>query len=476
VGIMSFLNFYPVALTFLARSFLQPDSSFLSFSTGIVPRQFKTAKVIPIYKAGDKNCVDNYRPISLLCSFSKILEKLMANRLTSYIETNSILSDFQFGFRKKHSTEHPMILFLSKITNAINNNESTIAIFCDLQKAFDTCDHKIMETKLSNIGVRGVELKWFNSYLYKRNQFVTLGAVSSSRREVSRGVPQGSILGPILFLIYINDLPCASTLFPQLFADDTTLLESGKNVNMLVKNVNREFHKIVEYFRSNKMLLHPGKTKFMIFNSPRDLDVKIFIDNNNIGQPFNPILRTEIEGVSNDSIKFLGVNFDPNLSFKKHLKSITAKISRSLFIIQRAKNMLSENALLTIYYSMVHCHLNYGLNIWSCANKSNIKPLINMQKRAVRVITSSKYNAHTEPIFKKLNILPVLQLITYSRLFFIHNYLQQRLPTCFKNTWLTNQERRGGFSQVLRNQDDLYVPFSRTNTSGRLPLHSMPIT
>jgi hypothetical protein len=448
----------------------------LSFSKGIVPRQFKVAKVIPIFKSGDKSSADNYRPISLLCSFSKILEKIMAGRLTSYLEENKILSEHQFGFRKGHATEHPMVLFLNKIAEAINNKDATISIFCDLQKAFDTCDHKIMMKKLLNIGIIGCELEWFSSYLSHRTQFVSLGDVVSTRREITRGVPQGSILGPLLFLIYINDLPCASSLFSLLFADDTTLSESGSNIHELTAKVNCEFQKIVEYFRANKMLLHPDKTKFMIFNPPRIHETKLFINNTNSGLPTDPILCKELECVTGGTIKFLGVNFDPDLSFKVHINSLKAKISKSLYIIQRAKNLLSDKALLTLYYSMIHCHLNYGLNIWSCANKTTIKQLTVIQKRAIRTISNSKYNDHTEPIFKKLKILPIDLLIQFSRLLFFHNFTNKNLPTCFSNTWVTNMERGGANSHLLRNHSDFYVPFARTKTSERLPLNILPST
>ena len=169
---------------------------------GWFPLQFKIAKVIPIFKSGDKASMDNYRPISLLSAFSKILEKIVASRLLIFLNENDILSKWQFGFRGGHSTSHPMVHFINKVTESLNNKKHTIGIFCDLKKAFDTCDPNILLLKLKKYGIQGTELNWFKSYLSDRKQFVNIKNSSSPLLEIKLGVPQGSILGPLLFLLY----------------------------------------------------------------------------------------------------------------------------------------------------------------------------------------------------------------------------------------------------------------------------------
>ena len=196
--------------------------------------------------------MDNYRPIALLSNFSKILEKVICTRLMTFLDVNNLLSDSQFGFRKKHSTTHPLVHFMNFVSNAFNKKHHVISIFCDLRKAFDTVNSKILFKKLFKLGIRNNELLWFKNYLSNRKQFVCVNNKISSLKDVLLGVPQGSILGPILFLLYINDLPNASLLYALLFADDTTLLASGPNLNELFQHVNNEFHKIVYFFRKKK--------------------------------------------------------------------------------------------------------------------------------------------------------------------------------------------------------------------------------
>ena len=282
---------------------------------------------------------------------------------------------------------HPMVKLLNTVSKALNKKRHTIAIFCDLRKAFDTCSHNILFSKMEKLGIHGLTLQWFKSYLSERQQYVSLDGIISNMLEIAIGVPQGSILGPILFLIYINDLPECSTLLALLFADDTTLLASGDNIDDLIIYVNEELRKIVTFFRANKLSLHPAKTQFMIFtnsNAIKNKDVKLYIDMNNPGGA-NSNLVVPINRITCNSdfpaIKFLGILFDPELNFKLHVRSISTKISKALFILRTVKNILSEKSLKTLYYSLIHCHLIYGIHVWSSTSLSNLNELIKKTKK-----------------------------------------------------------------------------------------------
>jgi hypothetical protein len=456
-----------------------------SLNSGIVPAKLKIAKVIPLYKSGDCLDMNNYRPISLLSSFSKILEKIVHSRLYDYLDSNSLITPHQFGFRPNHSTCHPMTLLLNKITASLNDKKHSILIFCNLKKAFDTCNHKILLKKLSLLGITGTELQWFKSYLTDRFQYVSLNNVDSILLTILTGVPQGSILGPLLFLIYINDLPNCSNLYSQLFADDTALSASSPNLIDLFSFVNTEFHKLCTYFRKNMLSLHPDKTKFLFIspsNSPVPQELKIKINNNNQGENdpsriFELICVTTQDKVP--AIKYLGVFFDSQLNFKYHINQISKKLSFALYSLRSVKNFLPPHSLKTLYYSLFHCHLIYGLEIWSSVPSSTLNPLIIKQKSAIRILANKSYNAHTEPLFKSLEILPLNDLILLSKLKFFHSYVYNNIPHAFASTWMTSVEQRhiGGhsnFAYNLRNNDDYYVPFARTAFLSRFPLFDFP--
>jgi Reverse transcriptase (RNA-dependent DNA polymerase)/Endonuclease/Exonuclease/phosphatase family len=457
----------------------------LSLSSGEIPVQFKIAKVIPIFKSGDKSLMDNYRPISLLNVFSKVLEKLVHNRLTIFLENNKLISNSQYGFRKNHSTIHPLVKFLNFITEAFNNKEHCLAIFCDMRKAFDTVDHDILLTKLHNLGIQGTELNWFKNYLKGRQQFVFINGTSSNLREILLGVPQGSILGPLLFILYINDLPKISKFFTSLFADDTKLLAKHKDPKSLCEFVNAEFHKVTTFFRAHKLSMHTCKTKFMVFSTShmvRNLDFSIVLNNNNFGlNDLNLIFPLQQVKSNSDvsAIKFLGFYMDENLNFKHHIQYISKKLSSALYFIRSAKHFLTQKSLKALYYSLFHCHIIYAIHIWSCSAESNYKDLVLKQKNAIRLICAAPYNAHTEPLFKKQGILPLKDLILYFKLQFMQQYVQGYLPETFTGEWLTALEiaEEDELPNLRnRNYDDFIIPFARLTLTERFPLTSFPKT
>ena len=294
----------PTNVVKLSAPYIATQLSYLinySFDRGIFPDQLKIGKICPIHKQGDKKLIANYRPISILPVFSKVYEKAIYTRLDSFLKSNNILTDNQYGFRKGHSTFMPNQDLYDKISLASQNNEHVIAIFLDLAKAFDTIDHSIMCDKLYYCRVRGTALELFRNYLSNRKQYVSYNGVTSRFLDVSLGVPQGSILGPLLFIVYINDfVKSTSTLTSYLFADDTTVLHSDRDFINLTSMVNSELCKISAWFKSNRLTLNAAKSNYIIFGSKRlpstDCSKLISMDGTYLGRV--------------ESTKFLGVLID----------------------------------------------------------------------------------------------------------------------------------------------------------------------
>ncbi len=293
----------------------------LSFNMGTVPVGLKTAKVSPIYKTGPIDFLGNYRPISVLPCISKILERLMYTRLSNFLTKHSIIGNSQFGFRKNHSTAMALTTIVDKIAHALDSNDVTFGIFLDLAKAFDTVDHKIIIRKLEHYGVRGIALNWFSSYLSDRKQTVTFKNYLSSYNDVKCGVPQGSILGPLLFIIYINDCTNVSDVLDFVkFADDTNVFSSAKDEHILANILNLELAKLSDWFIANKLSLNIEKTKFIYFSKRRRKnESEIIIDGKKIEQVQN--------------IKFLGIQIDEKLNWIEQSKILCKKLSRNSGVI-----------------------------------------------------------------------------------------------------------------------------------------------
>ena len=241
-----------------------------SFNKGIYPNKLKTAKVVALHKKRASDNPTNYRPISLLSIFSKIIGKLMYKRLSEFLEINNVIHSLQFGFRRKHSTADALISLTERIKQTIDDDNYGCGIFIDLKKAFDTVNHLILFKKLEHYGIRGIPLERFKSYLNNRKQYVSVCGNISETLEITSGVPQGSVLGPLLFLLYINDLPLVSkklTFF--LFADDTNIYYESSDVLEIQKTVNKELKKVRKWLEANRLALNTEKNNFVLFHPPR---------------------------------------------------------------------------------------------------------------------------------------------------------------------------------------------------------------
>ena len=281
----------------------------LSFSQGEFPSPLKIATVTPIFKAGDPELPTNYRPISILPVFTKVIEKIVCKRLNKYLHDKDILSKSQFGFRRGLSTEMPLVLTTNFIHNALDQGDHVLGIFLDLEKAFDVVSHDILLMKMEFYGIRGTPLSWFRSYLANRKQAVRIPPIVSEYREVACGVPQGSVLGPQLFLLFINDLcSLTSPLKFFLFADDTTLLLKGPNLNDLVTRMNNELVNLSQWFQSNKLSLNISKSQCIIFSLNPN------VRNSSISVKIN---ETQLKQTSHT--RFLGVIVDNRLSWNEHV-------------------------------------------------------------------------------------------------------------------------------------------------------------
>ena len=452
-----------------------------SFETGILPERLKISRTVPIFKAGSTINLSNYRPISCLPTISKIFERIVAKQLLSFVESNDILYAFQFGFQSGKSTVHPLIHIVDYISKAFNNDEFVIAVFLDLQKAFDLVDHDILCMKLEKIGVRGLALKWFKSYLSNRKQFVMVnGTLSDFFAMINISVLQGSILGPLLFLIFINDMHSSNKLLNIHFADDTSGLCKGKNFDELVSFVNTELQKLGIWLRSNKLAINASKTKIMIFHPKGKIipDASFFFNNNDLDVPVDPDLVYPIERIHNNSVpcpayKILGVYVDENLTFDYHIKTVLNKISKSMFSLNKVKNFLSTSALKSIYYALVHPHFLYCLPVVSCTSQKNINSLSLKQKRCIRTIAKSRYNAHSEPLFYELKILPFPDLILHQKLSFMHSIAFSYAPlSFFMDPMFPRNLDFETHQYPLRNRDQFFIPRCKNLFLNRFPLYS----
>ena len=395
-----------------------------SLLTGIFPDSLKIAKVIPLYKKEDRELPDNYRPVSLLNAMSKIFERAAYNQLYKYFQDNKLFYKHQYGFRTQHSTEMASIELIDQIFHDLDKKKNPIAIYMDLSKAFDTLDHKILLSKLQYYGIHGMALNWFSNYLSNRKQYVEVNGYKSSLLPLNTGVPQGSILGPLLFLIYMNDIPNSSDLFNfLLFADDTSLKTfinsklPNFSINATSNTINTEIQKVHDWLAVNKLSLNVKKTKFMVF----------YTSNKDISQiiPSLMIGGKPIERVKN--FDFLGLTINEKMSWKSHVNKISNKVSKYVGVLNRLKRYLPGHILKIIYVSLIQSNLNYSLMNWGF----NCGRLKKIQKKAIRIVCGSKYLGHSTPLMKKIGILRLEDMFKLNMLKWYFKYTKKQLPEYF---------------------------------------------
>ena len=347
----------------------------LSFMTGVFPSVLETAKVVPFFKKDSKLDYSNYRPISLLSNVKKTLEKLMYKRLYTFLNSNNIIYNLQFGFRQQYSTSHALVNITENIRKALDGGNIGCGIFVDLQKAFDTVDHQILLTKLNHYGIRGVSNDWFKSYLSNRNQYVSINGFDSGLAAINCGVPQGSVLGPLLFLLFINDLN-HTIKFCKVhhFADDTNLLYMSNSIKKLNKLVNADLKHLVHWLNANKISLNVKKTEMMIFKSKQkkfegDLKIKL------CGKRLYP----------SESAKYLGVKTDTNLNWEHHVNDLSIKLNRANALLFKMRKYVSLKILRSIYFAIFDSYLSYCCLDWA-QNSSTIQRIVILQKKLLELL------------------------------------------------------------------------------------------
>ena len=365
----------------------------------------------------------------------------------------------QYGFQKSVSTKHAMIDITTNIFDGIKNNKYSGLLFLDLQKAFDTVNHRTLLSKLDRYGIRGPANKLIHSLL-NRQQFVSIKGVNSSLRPISCGVAQGSKLGPLLFLLYINDLPNAINSTPRLFADDTCLLLANSSKLSLLSNMNSELTKLNLWCNNNYLTINPSKSSALIIppkqENPCTVDPTLHLNNKPIA-------------ILNES-KYLGIIIDNKLNFKSHIKSIEHKLARAVGIMSKIKYILPRSAKLKLYYSLVHQHLLYGLPVWGSTFPSNQSKLCTYQNKAVKIIGGGKFKDHATPYYHQFNILKLPDLYKHECAKLVYHFFHNTLPVPLANLFTKTDDISSRMTKSTHKyKQTLYLPlYPTTNLQNTL--------
>ena len=422
----------------------------ISMQTGVFPDEWKSARVTPIFKAGARDDVGNYRPVSILPVVSKLLERVIHDQLYQNLSENGVLSEWQSGFRPGFSTATAATYLVDHILAGMDNKMSPVqeltgAIFLDLKKAFDTVDHDILLAKLEHAGVRETELEWFRSYLSGRSQVVSIDDAVSEKQGVECGVPQGSILGPLLFSLYINDLTYVTSKCKLvLYADDTVIYFSGSDYNAIRSALSEDFNIIADWLSANKLTLNISKTKSMLFGTSNMLSKSQALD---ISFESN-----SIEQVAD--FKYLGLTLDSELKFDVHLSALVKKIASRIGVLGKVRNYLSQKHLTMVYNSIVQPHFDYASTVWSNTCAKYTDPLVSLQGRAGRVILGVHKHTPTDEVVRDLNWTPLRARWNCQRALMMFKVANNRVPSYLASGFTSLSKAYSDGVRVTRGQMD----------------------
>lgn len=420
-----------------------------SFECGAFPEKLKVNKVVPIHKKGEKRNASNYRPVTLTSPLSKIFEYCFLYNFESFLTKYKIISENQFGFRANMSTMNAVDLIISKIVSHMENGECPAGVFCDLSRAFDCVDHDLLLQRFFKIGVRGNPLKWSESFLKNRKQYVCMEGVNSEYVTVDLGVPQGTVLGPIFFIVYLDSVNnniknCVDGCTLSKFADDSGFVTSDCNTKCLERKCNNILANLSNWFSNNSLFLNIDKTSYVRFHHPQnrsDLNMDIKVNGGNV--------KTA------DSVNFLGIVIDKNLNWKDQCSKIVSILHKGCYLFRNLRQVLSTPQLISVYYGKVESILRYGLCFWGTSTEA--REVFIAQKRVIRCMVGVSQTHSCKGLFKSLNLFTLYDLMIYEMSVYFYR----------------NKEKYNSHFEVhqrnTRNQNNYVIPFRNSSIGMKLP-------
>lgn len=474
----------PIKLLKCCKDLLAPILSHLTnlcFNTGEFPQALKRSVVTPVHKGGDTSDVNNYRPISVLTGISKVLEKLLNKRLVSYLTKNEILSNCQYGFRKGLSTQDAVIDLTNHIVKKVDNGYKCIAVFIDLKKAFDTVSVPILVKRLERIGVRGLALNLFESYLTERKQAVKIDNYKSTEENVSFGVPQGSVLGPTLFLVYINELCKLGNIDGRIFcyADDTAIVFSGRTWEAVRNAAESGLSVIKQWLNSSLLTLNISKTNYMCFTpsqrSQPESDLRIAI--HECSNTSNHCTCPCIQKVA--STKYLGILIDQTLSWHSHIELVISRIRKLKWIFKSLRQVMTSTLLRKIYVALAQSVITYCIPVWGGATKTKLLELERAQRSLIKIMYFKPYRYSTDNLYKLCELLSVRKLYIVNTIKYKHKkvpYDPSQINKRRKGTVIQSPSIRTEFARRQYNSQSAHIYNSINQKLNLYPMISYECT